>query len=191
MNYFSEFPTLNYPILVNGSPVYYNVTDILVRYEIISTILQDPFGTYEYLVKDGDRPDTIADMYYDDPSLAWIVMLSNTISDFQYDFPMPIQILENYIMNKYSITYAQMFSTIHHYEDADGDIIDLTTYMLNPSACTVVYVYDYEYGINENKRRIKLISKKYTQQLISELQNSLSVIIQNRANSITGVLGNI
>jgi uncharacterized protein YihD (DUF1040 family) len=97
MSYFSVFPTTLNP---DGSLL----TDITIRNKIRDTWLNNNRIFYTYNYQDHDRPEDIADKYYGDQSLGWLVILSNNILDPNFDFPLSTTQFEGYLNDKY---YAQ------------------------------------------------------------------------------------
>ena len=55
--------------------------------------------------------EIIADKLYDDPTLHWVVLLTNDITDRYHDWPMSEQQFNSYLNEKYSNPDG-----IHHYE---------------------------------------------------------------------------
>jgi hypothetical protein len=108
--YFSLFP--------KGIYNYKVVTDLLVRTKIKETWLADPSIYYNYVYKDSDRPEHIAQKYYGDEDLHWIIMFTNNAFTPNFDFPMSSINFDVYINNKYraegesidrsGIEYAQL-----------------------------------------------------------------------------------
>lgn len=92
-NYFSKLPLFTYSNTV--------CVDITRRTVIANTIQQDLFAYYPYELKSHQRPDTIADRYYQDPSYDWLVYLSNKVVDPYYSFPMDDKTFSNFINAKY------------------------------------------------------------------------------------------
>jgi hypothetical protein len=66
-----------------------------------------------------------------------------------FDFPLSSYELEKHITAKYP---SNVYGT-HHYEDADGYVVNSTA-----SGAVSVSNYDYETRRNESKRRIKIVS---------------------------------
>ena len=73
MSYFSNFPTTIY----NGV----EALDITRRAKISKIVKDSALAYMSYTIPDGDRPEDVAYYYYDDPSLAWLVLMSNDIID--------------------------------------------------------------------------------------------------------------
>ena len=184
MFYFEPFPTVSYDLQKNGNSV--EVTDLFKRFKVLD-VFKDQYAVYyNYSIKDGERPDVIAAKYYEDPSLDWIILLTNNIVDPQFDWPLDRKSFENFIIKKYG-SLATAREQTHHYEQItqqqsvlfDGTIvpeeyfeIDLTTYnSLSSSEKRIVTSYEYEERINEAKRDIKLLSEEYVFDLINQVKD--------------------
>ena len=64
MKYFQSFPfvsTTDY----NGNQI--ALTNLMLRSEIVPTLLNNPLLFYNYDIQDGDTPESIANKYYGDP----------------------------------------------------------------------------------------------------------------------------
>lgn len=113
--FFDKFPKILYDIDGKRLTNYQTVTNIFFRVRVIREILGNISAYYEYLVKDDDTPEILADKVYNNPEAHWIILLANNIVDPQYDWPLNSTNFNNYIINKYgSIENAQ--TTYHHYE---------------------------------------------------------------------------
>lgn len=184
--YFRHFPTIEYPYLgkmVNSkfsSTV--SVTDLSIRFRLINRILASPSSYYEYSWKDGERPDQVAFNYYGDSNLSWIVMLSANIYDWVYDVPMTDSVFYDYLKDKYETDDVDsLMSSIHHYEDSEGYILDLAGYIASGDVKKrVVSIFDFEYNENIRRREVKLISKAYVKEIMVELYDQLSYIKNTR-----------
>ena len=175
---------------IDGVKRIVNVPDIFVRFKIFDKIKQDPFSVYEFQVQDGDRIETIADRYYGSTDYAWLVMMSNDFSDMIFDLPLPQADLENYIVKKYGLAYSEIFTTVHHYIDGDGHIVDEYTGPTNPALYFPVTVYDHEFKLNEKNRKIKLISKKYLNDIVNEFRSQIQKIEESNENSRASIVSN-
>ena len=98
MNYFNTLPkiaTIDY----SGNAIV--LTNIMVRAEVIPSLLNNPLLFYSYDVKNDDTPEIIASKYYGDPYRYWIVLFANQLIDPQWNWPMNSNLLTNYIVEKY------------------------------------------------------------------------------------------
>lgn len=113
--YFDQFPKIVYDI--NGARLsnYVTVTNIFFRLQILRSVLNNVSSYYEYLIRDGDTPEILADNIYDDSQAHWIILLANDIVDPHYDWPLDTNSFNNFIINKYG-SIAAAKTGIHHYE---------------------------------------------------------------------------
>lgn len=86
--YFESFPTINY----NG----YNVTDITRRNRFTQEVRSNPYAYMPYTVKEGERPEDIANWYYGSVDYVWLVYYANNIIDPYHQW-----YLDEYNFNKY------------------------------------------------------------------------------------------
>lgn len=100
MTYFSYFPRITYQ---NTTTI-----DVTRRDVVRNSVLRDPRAYYPYTVREGDRPDSVADAVYRDAQAAWLVYFSIGAIDPYYAWPLDSRTFENYIEDKYgSIEAAQ------------------------------------------------------------------------------------
>ena len=98
--YFTKFPTINY----NNS----NAINITERTTLLNSVYRDPLLYYQYNVKPGERPDNIADRYYQDQYSSWLLYMSNKIVDPYYQWPLDNDAFNEFIAAKYgSLQSAQ------------------------------------------------------------------------------------
>ena len=186
-SYFSFFPTTLHDLKDINKRT--EVTNILRRFKI-KTKVKDLVGVYyDYQMHEGDRMDTIAERYYGDSNLAWVILHFNDIIDPYYDLPLFGRDFANYITEKYgSITTAM--STIKFYykilEEAkvliDGTrvprreiVVDLKTYnTLSATSRRSETVYEYEERLNEDKKNIKILNRTHLNQLVKEVKSVLA-----------------
>ena len=184
--YFSYFPTIQHDLTNIGQQV--TLTNVLRRFIVRSEVTERSDVFYEYDVQEGDRPDIIAEKYYGDADLAWLVLHFNTVIDPIFDFPLFGKDFEQYIKGKYgSIPEAQ--STVHEYRQIlnealvkyDGTkiperyvVVDLTTYNTLPTTSRrTIYKYDWELEENEKKRKIKILDRRYLDKVRDEVESVL------------------
>lgn len=167
--YFDNFPSVTY-----GTKI---AKDIIARPQVINRVFNSPFTYYDYVVEYDQRPDQVAYNYYNDPDLAWLVLLTNRIIDPYSQWPMPQNEFYEYLAKKYgSLAAAQ--SLILHYKHLTKDItISTDTYNLNGTFGKIeaahyqpVYAFTVETDLNDVKRNIKLLDKRYVPQVKEELR---------------------
>ncbi len=181
MKYFENYPFISYPVktftiydvdkdYIPYSTIYEKVIDLHLRINLSNIIKNNVFAVYEYTWSDSDNLTKIALDYYGNYDYAWLILLSGDLFDWIHDLPFSDVELIDYITDKYSITFEQSLITTHHYEDSDHDIIDLDTYTLISEPKYIKTIYDYELEANEKKRKIKLISKAYLRQIVTNME---------------------
>lgn len=161
MELFSGFPTINY----NGQLI----KDITIRLDFIRRI-KDNISIFQFVqIKSGERPEDIANKYYKDPNLYWIVLFMNDVIDPYYDWLLTDDQLYKYAVGKYTNIYAtHHFETTANSDLGPGIIVD----NLAPFSTPVTNL-EYEQSINESKRKIKILKSAYIQQVLSEYQLEL------------------
>lgn len=192
LRYFDTLPTVVYT--KNGNSILY--TNLLARASVRPAILQNSSIYYEYDIQESDTPEIIAAKYYDDPFRFWMVLLPNNILDAQWGWPLESIVFKNYMESKYPNVNTQ--NLLNHYEKVITQTelttnrkvtfsvrVDQETWDSTVESKSIVTtatgqveivitkrsisVYDYEYNLNEKKRKIKLINAAYADQLEKEL----------------------
>jgi hypothetical protein len=109
--YFNSFPKIITTDYKNNLLI---LTNLMVRSEIIPSLLKNPLIFYSYDVKESDRPDIIADKYYNDSNRFWMIFYANQTINPQWDLPLTSQQFDKYIINKYMsvATNGQYIPTI-------------------------------------------------------------------------------
>lgn len=103
MAYFTKFPVLQYPLDISGQGVRFVFVRNLLRRIALSEDLTQGVGVFlSYDIKDGERPEHIAERMYGDPSFHWIVLLCNNIINPYHDWYKSGTVFEEYTQKKYS-----------------------------------------------------------------------------------------
>jgi len=181
--YFSYFPITKHDLTNIGQTI--DATNVLRRFIVRASVQERSDVFYEYNLQSGDRPDVVAEKYYGDPDLAWLVLLFNEITDPMFDYPLFDRDFETYIKQKYgSIPRAQ--SIVHEYRQIlneksvkfDGTVlekryvaVDETTYnTLSEANRELITKFDHEEELNDEKRSIRLLDKRFLNQVKSEVE---------------------
>ncbi len=101
MSYFSNFPKFLYSTSL-GVKNFVLATNIIAKVNFLSETINNTSVYYTYSVKDGERPEDIANKMYGSPLKHWIVLMSNNIVDPQYDWVMSMSAFEEFVNKKYS-----------------------------------------------------------------------------------------
>ncbi len=117
MPYFRELPNLKYASVFNertGIDEYTLVKNIFRRPKVREDIKNIVTALTYYQIKENERPDQIAEKYYGDSQLDWIVLLTNNITNYNEQWPLDNNSLYKYLLDKYGSEEA-LYAT-HHYE---------------------------------------------------------------------------
>ena len=99
--YFRHFPKTFYTPS-DDSPGLDSVTNIISRFTIEPTLLENTNIFYPYDVQDTDTPEIIADKIYGNSERHWIVLAVNQIVDPQWDWPLNQDTFIKYVNDKYT-----------------------------------------------------------------------------------------
>ena len=112
-NFFKHFPVISYSNNV--------CVNLLAKVGFRKSLDKSYYTFHPYTIEEGDRPDTIAYLYYGDPGYDWIVYFSNDIVDPYYDWYMDQNTFDRFIESKYGSIYnAQSkikFYRTNYYDD--------------------------------------------------------------------------
>lgn len=151
--YFKSFP-YTYYTLDNTSTVQV-ITNITNRVTL-SNEVKENLGLYdEYDIKDGETPEILADKFYGNPQLHWLILHYNDIVDPRFEWPIPTSSFENYVLGKYTSTTG-----IHHYEDANLNYTNGELYITSASAFGFLNVNDVV--TNSNSAGTAYVTEKNT-----------------------------
>lgn len=99
--FFNKFPRVRYDPVRAKLTSQDRVTNIFFRVDVIKSVMRNLSAYYEYSIRDGDRPETLAEKAYGDPEAYWIILYANDILDPHYDWPLDGRSFEKYIVRKY------------------------------------------------------------------------------------------
>ena len=196
MSYFRELPDLEYesPFANRISSSSYIQAKNIFRRMKIRDDLQNVFTLFnKYEIREGARPDTIAEDLYGKSDLDWVVLLSANITNVRDQWPLSSKDLYEYTVSKYGL---ENINEIHHYETKEvknsrGDIImtkgkvvdsDFSiTYLdtgisdtpILTNATTSISNYEYEIRENTKKETIYLLKPSYLQQFLNDMRTEM------------------
>lgn len=185
-NYFSYFPTTEHDLTGDGDTV--TVTNILKRFAFRKSNMDTLDIFSDFNISEGDRPDIIAEKYYNDSRYSWVVLLFNTIIDPFYEWPLFGENFRNYLVAKYGSIEAAHQTTKKYYrilyqsfKKIDGTVvptkkleIDLTTYnSLGSNEKSTQTAYEWEDEQNNNRMSIRLLDPLYLKTVLEEAESIL------------------
>ena len=177
------------------------VKNFFKRAKLREDIFQDLAFFTKYTVIGDDRPDTVATKIYDDPTLDWVVLLSNNIVSIQSEWPLGQAAFNTYVTEKYG-DETTLYSGIHHYESRevkanDGTIIipsgarvsvgqsvsffdeDSSQQIIRTDVAMPVTNYMFEEKLNDEKRNIFILKPIYLNILFDDIDQ----IMRNKKGS--------
>ena len=165
MSYFEKFPLYEYDLQDNEQQTL--ITDILRRVNLRANVAANTQVFDFYSVKDGEQPDIVADKYYGDPELHWIIVTVNNITS-RYDWPLDQVALSAFVRDKYADPNG-----IHHYEinATSGDTTKKLQVSSDTTGALPVTNYEHEQTLNDNKRQIRLLDRAYVTKFTEEFRN--------------------
>ena len=180
-SYFRQVPKLDYPSLTNDRTSAYDfqtVKNLFKRAVIRDDIFNEVTAFTKYSVEGDERPDQVANNFYQDSGLDWVILTTNNIVHVRDEWPMGQQDFLNYLNSKY--TDAELLN-VHHYEtkiirDSRGRLIQpegLTvpaghsiTFLDNgvlrtESSLSTIDFLEHETNLNDEKRNINILKPSY------------------------------
>lgn len=121
-NYFKKFQTIQY---ANNY-----VVNIMNRTAIQELVFNNPNLFYPYDIGSGLRPDQVANDYYNDQYMDWILYFSNKIYDPYYGWYVNDEDLSKMMVKKYNKDIETLKQTILYYTNNwyNGDMITTSEY---------------------------------------------------------------
>ena len=195
--YFRNIPDFEYVNRTKDGKFISNYTQVknfFKKGKIREDLFSDLTIFEKYSILGDDRPDNVANEIYGDPTLDWVVLLSNNIVNIYNEWPLSQQAFETYVLDKYK-TLAKL-DEVHHYEsnevkDSSGVIIfpkgvrvsaaQSVSYFeplsdeqvtVNPVSKAITN-YQYEQSVNDKKRRIFLIKPIYLNVVFDDLEDMM------------------
>lgn len=116
-HYFSYVSDFNYISLLPESKIseYTIVKNFFRRGQIVPSIFSNLAYFENYQIEGDERADQVANKVYDDPTLDWVVFLSNNVINVQEEWPLPSYVFDKIMLQRYG-SYEQLYSGIHHYQ---------------------------------------------------------------------------
>jgi hypothetical protein len=197
MSYFRELPDVEYQSFLSDaiSSKDYLLVKNLFRRNKLRDDLQNVFTIFEkYEIPEGARPDLIAEEFYENADLDWVVLMTAGIINVRDEWPLSNYNLYRYAEKKYGV---ENLSNIHHYEtkeikDSKGRLIlpagkdvnedftltysdDGTKVSLSGSNVRIgVANWTYETRKNNEKSSIYLLRRGYLQQFLNDMREIMT-----------------
>ena len=183
--YFRQVPNFQY---VNRKPGdnsisnYEEVKNIFKRAKLREDIFSDLTFFTKYTIVGNERPDNVANKFYKDPTLDWVVLLSNNILNIQTEWPLQQSDFNDFLLDKYGD--YETIGKVHHYECTgvknEAGVVVAKAGLIVPSDFSVTFYdsilgqtvtrtnvteavtnYQYETKIQDDKRNIYVLKATY------------------------------
>ena len=198
-NYFKQVPDFEYVSRLPDAKIsdYIAVKNLFKKAELRPDIFQDLSTFQKYQIKGDDRPDNVAEDFYQDSSLDWLVLTCNNIINVQTEWPMSQRDFDRFLLDKYG-TYANLESTHHHetleVKNSKGVVMlekglevesdfSFSYYdwwlkeqktIATANLVTEVTNYQYEEKIEDAKRNIFLLKIRYLNLVTDDLEEIMT-----------------
>ena len=188
MSYFRELPDIEYqsPLSDRNSSLDYVRVKNLFRRVKLRDDLKNVFTLFnKYEIKEGARPDSVAEELYNKADYDWVILISAGIVNVRDEWPLSNYHLYNYALEK----YGGEINATKHYEtkeikDDSGRVIlpagkvvdsDFTILSLTPSQVVVpITNYEYEVRKNEEKRSIYVLKPEYVGVFVADIKRIMT-----------------
>ena len=197
MGYFRELPELEYQSFLSdaiSSKEYLTVKNLFRRNKLRDD-LQNVFTLFnKYEIVDGARPDMVAEEFYGDAELDWVVLMTAGIINVRDEWPLSNYRLYQYVEHKYGILEL---NEVRYYETKEikdsngrlilpaGKIVDedfVLNYSDNGNKVSVsgldvrrgVSNWEYETIENNKKSSIYLLKRGYLQQFLNDMREIMT-----------------
>ena len=193
MGYFRELPNLLYQSFLPDKRSSLDYTEVknLFRRTKLRDDLQNVFTIFDkYEIPDEFRPENVAEDFYGNDELDWVVLTTAGIVNVRNEWPLNNRDIFNYSFEKYgdNLNTTRFFETkeiknssgsiilekgkvvdsdfVFKYYDTNG-IVEVK----GTNVRTGVSNYDYEVRLNEEKRSIFVLKPEYLQQFLNDFRD--------------------
>ena len=205
MGYFRELPNLDYQSFLpssNSSQNYIRVKNLFRRCKLRDD-LQNVFTLFnKYEIRDGARPDTVAEELFGSAELDWVILMTAGITNVRNEWPLSDRELYDYALE----IYGDALNNIHHYETTEikdsldrlilpkGKVVNEdfkifysdggTTYTNDSTKSgsgvtiisdPIISISNYEYQVikNDKKRSVYILKEEYLQQFLDDMRQEM------------------
>jgi len=189
MGYFRELPNVAYQSFLSDSlsSQSYLVVKNLFRRNKLRNDLSGIFTIFnKYEIPEGSRPELVAEEFYGDAELDWVVLMTAGILNVRDEWP-----LSNYNLYRYAENLYGMggLNDVRYYEtkevkDTNGRLIlpkekvvdsnftipDPDDYRATLNPVRPVTNWEYEVRKNDEKSSIYLLRREYLQQFLNDMR---------------------
>ena len=185
MGYFRELPEIAYqsPLSHKNSSTDFIVIKNIFRRVKLLDYLKDATSLFnKFVIGDGDRPDTIAEILYGDSRLDYIVILVAGITNINHEWPLQDYQVYDYALSKYKTEEEMM--KIRYYETFEIKD-DQNRQILPPNLIVDADFKMYGSSTQAGSVRYNLISQEGNTQL--DDKDEYTVATDNIARAVTNL----
>ena len=185
MGYFRELPEIAYqsPLSHKNSSTDFIVIKNIFRRVKLLDYLKDATSLFnKFIIGDGDRPDTIAEILYGDSRLDYIVILVAGITNINHEWPLQDYQVYDYALAKYKTEEEMM--NIRYYETFEIKD-DQNRQILPPNLIVDADFKMYGSSTQAGSVRYNLISEAGNTQL--DDKDEYTVATDNIASAVTNL----
>jgi hypothetical protein len=196
-NYFQRLPDFEYVSRLPNAKIsdYVRVKNLFKRGVLREDIFQNLSFFTKYKIEGNDRPDNVAADVYGDSTLDWVVLITNNIINIQSEWPMSQTDFDAFLLEKYG-NYDTLYSGIHHYETEEvknsDDVVIVPAGFQVESDYSVTYYdfltntnvtrtpviavtnYEYEEGLENDKRNIFILKSRYLNVILDDMEDMMT-----------------
>jgi hypothetical protein len=174
---------------INYDNIPRKVKNIFISVKIPDEYINNPYTWESWYVRDEDTPELMSEKYYGDVSYYWVILLFNNMVNKYDDWPLTEKSFEKRILREYgNIRYSMILphcyvkvSTRVVTSDDEDVIIEDEEYKVSKDtyellddakkqSYRMVSKYEYELGLNDESRNIKLLKSEYMAEFINEFK---------------------
>ena len=190
-HYFKHVPDIRYKNPLTSSPNndnYVTIKNLFLRAKLRNDVFSAVTFLRSYTIKEGMRPDNVAEEIYGNSQLDWIILVTANIINVREEWPMSSNVLYQYCEDKYGLA----INDTRHHETEEvrnaegkliipaGQIVDADYTIPNPLVFNttinpVVPISNFlaETRVNEAKRNIKIMRREYLTMFMMDMKESL------------------
>ena len=193
MGYFRELPNVDYQSFLSdslSSQSYITVKNLFRRNKLRDDLSNVFIIFNKYEIPEGSRPELVAEEFYGNAELDWVVLLTAGIINVRDEWPLSNYHLYKYAENLYGI---DGLNEVRYYEtkevkDSSGRLIlpkekvvdsnftipDPDDYRATLNPVRPVTNWEYETRKNNQKSSIYLLRREYLQQFLNDMREIMT-----------------
>ena len=188
MSYFRELPSILYqsPLSTrSSSDEYVEVKNLFRRVKLRDDLKGSVTYLTNYYIRDGFRPDQVAEDLYGSSNLDWVVLHTAGIVNVRDEWPLTSKEIYDYSWTTYGIDLNQIrYYVTTEVKDSKGKVylpkgkvVDSDFTIPDPSSSVAtlnpvggVTNYEHESNLNEDKRNIAVLKPSYLELFLSDMR---------------------